>query len=311
MENVGAPTSAAPAALDVGSQVVDNSQVDSGGVEGVEAPQAQAAKAQAEQKKYLNSLKLKVNGQEYDEELPFQIEENPEAVEYLTKQLQLSKAAQAAMQENSSYKKQVNAFLGQLKGNTRQALIDMGIDPKEFAASVIEDEIKKAQMSPEQRRQQELETELNTLKEEAKRKDDEFKSKEMERLQQMEFNKIESQMMNAIEKTDLPKEPYIIRRVAEYMYTAAKHGVEITPDEAMPLVRNELLADLQRIIKVLPDDKAEEFIGKEVLDRFRKKNLAKAKQTPGSVKSSIKDVAKTAKPEAPVQKQLAKDFFGF
>lgn len=308
MENVGAPSSAAPVVDNASSQPAVDSSVQ--GIVDTTKP-VETKQAVAEQKKLLNSLKLKVNGQEFDEELPFQFEENPEAVEYLTKQLQLSKAAQSAMQENSSYKKQVNAFLGQLKGNTRQALVDMGIDPKEFAAQVIEDEIKKSQMSPEQRRQQELETELNTLKEEAKRKDDEFKSKEMERLQQMEFSKIESQMMNAIAKTDLPKEPYIIRRVAEYMYTAAKHNVELTPDDVMPLVRNELLSDLQKIINSLPEDKAEEFIGKEVLNRFRKKNLAKAKQTPGSVKAGIKDVAKTPVSKEPEQKTYAKDFFGF
>jgi hypothetical protein len=75
----------------------------------------------------------------------------------------------------------------------------------------------------------------------------------------------------------------------------------------------ELLSDLQEIINTLPEDKAEEFIGKEVLTRFRKKNLSKAKTTtPASVKSGIKDVGGNAKSEPKGGDKVDyKKFFGF
>lgn len=308
MENNSAAVAAPADALNVGaeSQAVDTQ------VEGQEVQTAEQAIAeQKAEAKRIRELKLKVHGEEITEELPFEIEEDPEVVEYLTKQLQLSKAAQRAMQENNSFQKQVNQFFKDLKSNTKAKLIELGIDPKEFAAQVIEEEIKKAQMSPEQIRQQELEEELNKLKEESKKREDEFNQKELERLREIEFEKIDTQMTAALEKSDLPKKPYVVRKMAEYMLIGANNGINLTPEDVLPIVREELLSDLQEIINTLPEDKAEEFIGKEVLTRFRKKNLAKAKQTPASVKSSIKDVGTQKVEQKQADPVNYKKFFGF
>jgi hypothetical protein len=309
MSEMNTGAAVATDALNVGSAVAE----DTANTEVVAEEGAQVAEAaQKAEARRIRELKLKVHGEEITEELPFEIEENPEAVEYLTKQLQLSKAAQRAMQENSTFQKQVSEFFKDLKSNTKAKLIELGIDPKEFAAQVIEEEIKKAQMTPEQIRQQELEEELNKLKEEAKRKEEEFNQKELERLREIEFEKIDTQMSIALDKSDLPKKPYVVRKMAEYMLIGANNGINLTAEDVLPLVREELLGDLQEIINSLPEDKAEEFIGKEVLTRFRKKNLAKAKQTPASVKSAIKDVgtkkSEDKKQEVPVN---YKQFFGF
>lgn len=297
-------------ALNVSADVGTEGQIDASGLETAQAELAQEAKkAEA---KLIRELKLKVHGEEITEELPFEIEENPEVVEYLTKQLQLSKAAQRAMQEKSTFEKQVGQFFKDMKSNTKAKLMELGIDPKEFAAQVIEEEIKKAQMTPEQIRQQELEDELNALREESKKKEEEFNQRELERLREIEFEKIDTQMSIALDKSDLPKKPYVVRKMAEYMLIGANNGINLTPDDVLPLVREELLGDLQEIINSLPEDKAEEFIGKEVLTRFRKKNLAKAKTTtPASVKSAIKDVGSKKTEEKTAEPVNYKKFFGF
>jgi hypothetical protein len=301
---------AADASLNVG-----NSQESAPIQEGVTPEQAEATHAAVKSEaKRIRELKLKVHGQEYTEELPFEIEEDPEVVEYLTKQLQLSKAAQRAMQEKSTFEKQVGQFFQDMKSNTKAKLIELGIDPREFAASVIEEEIRKAEMSPEQLKQMELEQELNRLKEEAKNREEQFNQRELERVRAVEFEKIDTQMTQALDRSDLPRKPYVVRKMAEYMLIGANNGIDLSPEDVLPLVRQDLLGDLQEVIGSLPEDKAEEFIGKEVLNRFRKKNLAKAKQptTPASVKSSIKDIGNTkAKAAQPSDKVDYKKFFGF
>lgn len=300
---------AADASLNVGSQESAPLQ------EGVTPAQAEATHAAVKSEaKRIRELKLKVHGQEYTEELPFEIEEDPEVVEYLTKQLQLSKAAQRAMQEKSTFEKQVGQFFQDMKSNTKAKLIELGIDPKEFAAQVIEEEIKKAQMSPEQLKQMELEQELARLREEAKAKEEEFNQRELERVRAVEFEKIDTQMTQALDRSDLPRKPYVVRKMAEYMLIGANNGIDLSPEDVLPLVRQDLLGDLQEVIGSLPEDKAEEFIGKEVLNRFRKKNLAKAKQgtTPASVKSGIRDVGGNAKPAQKSEDKVDyKKFFGF
>jgi len=93
-----------------------------------------------------------------------------------------------------------------------------------------------------------------------------------------------------------------------------QHCNDLNPQDVIPLVRREMFTDLQDIINALPEDQAEEFIGKEVLTRFRKKNLAKAKapgMTPATAKAAIKDAAGKTAVEKPSDKVEFRKFFGF
>jgi len=213
--------------LEVGA--MDQSQVEQPQTEGQESEEGSqqeqsAAKKEAEEVKKLNKLKLKVFGEEIEEDLPFEIEENPEVVEYLTKQLQLSKAAQRAMQENSTYKQQVNQFLSSIKSNTKEVLAQMGIDPREFAAQVIEEELKRQQMTPEQLELEELRQEKKRLEEERKKEREDFERKELERAEALEFERVENGISQALEASDLPKSPRTVQRIAYYMHEGLKKG---------------------------------------------------------------------------------------
>ena len=78
--------------------------------------------------------------------------------------------------------------------------------------------------------------------------------------------------------------------------------------DVLPLVRDEIHNELQELINALGDDKVESFIGKDVLNKIRKKNLTKAKVTPATAKAGLKDVAKTPVSKEP-EKVTFKDFF--
>lgn len=307
----------APAAdaLNVGSQSVQSeqpqAQVQERLEEGAEGQEGQENLTKAEIKR-LNKLQLKVYGETVEEELPFDIEEDPEVVEYLTKQLQLAKAAQRAMQENSSFQKQVQDFLGSFKKDTKAALLQMGIDPKEFAAQVIEEEIKKQQMSPEERERQELQEKIRKLEEERKMEKEELEKREYERLLQQEYEKVETQITSALETSGLPKSPYAVKKIADYLLVAAEKGVELSASDIAPIVREEIQREMRELIAALDEDAAEEFIGKEVLNKIRKKKLKQAKETPASLKSQIKDIGQNSKinQDKSDEKISMKKFFG-
>lgn len=281
-------------------------------------PEAPAAvvEAKKEEAKRIKQLKLKVYGQDVTEDLPFEIDDNPEVVEYMTKQLQLSKAAQRAMQEKGSFEKQVQSFVTNLKGNTAEVLREMGLDPVEFAAKVLEAEIEKEKLSPAEKRALEAEAKLKKIEEESKRKEEEFKQKEYEAYRKQIGEKVENDMIRALEKTDLPHTPYVADRIAKYMMLALNDPsgpVELSPEDVIPLVREDILRDLQGVFKGMSEDKLEEFIGKDVFTKVRKKNLEKVKtQTPATAKAAIKEVGQQQKAQLKPKdepKMLAKDFF--
>jgi len=288
-------------------------------VEGLEGAAAEGeAQTTSEAKKEaarIRKLKLKVDGQELEEELPFELDDNPEVVEYMTRQLQLSKAAQKRMAESSQLQKEVKYFLEELRKNPKKVLADpsIGIDVKQLAAQIIEEEIANAQKSPEQLEKERLENELKALQEEREREREEAREKEFARLQEMEYERYDTLISKAIETSDLPKSPYVVKKIADYMLLGLNEGIDVSPEDVLPLVRDEIQNDLREMFAVMPDEVIEKIVGKDVFNRVRKKNVAKAKSAPQPVKSAIKDTGASAKASASAndaQKKTFRDFFG-
>lgn len=268
----------------------------------------------AEAKKTLKKLRIKYNGREMDEELPFEIPDDPKAVDYMKKQLQMSKMAQTKAQEYAQLQKEAVEFIEQLRKNPRKILSDpnLGVDLKKIAAEMLEEEIENSRKSPEQLEKEKLEKELQSLKEEREREKEEMKKKEFERIQQEAYEKYDMQMSRALESSDLPKTPYVVKKMADYMLLGLQNDMDITPEDVLPLVREEMHQDLKDMFAVMPEDVIEQIVGKETINKIRKKQIAKAKQAQVIQKPKIEDAGQVKKEEGKEQKKVnMKDFFGF
>lgn len=316
-----ASSSPVPSPAEAASMPSESSEMESSGAEGGEGSseesgsEAASGESAAAKAARIRKLKLKVDGQELEEELPFEIDDNPEAVEYMTRQLQLSKAAQKRMAESSQLQKEVKYFLEELRKNPRKVLSDptIGIDVKQLAAQIIEEEIENAQKSPEQLERERLENELKSLQEEREREREETRQREFSRLQELEFERYDTLISNALDGSDLPKSPYVVKKIADYMLLGLNEGIDVSPEDVLPLVRDEVQSDLREMFAVMPDEVIEKIVGKDVFNRVRKKNVAKAKAAPAPIKSAIKDtgvVSKAGDAGKPMQKKSFRDFFG-
>ena len=267
-------------------------------------------KAQAVKK--LNSLRIKVDGQEFDEKLPFEIDpSNKEAVEYMRRNLQMSKAAQKRMGEKAQLENEVRSFLEQLKKNPKQLLTDptYGVDLKKLAAEMIEEELANAAKSPEQLAKEALERELNQIKEQRKREKEEYEQREFERIQQSEYDRYDTLMTQTLEKSDLPKSPYVVKKMADYMLMGLKEGLDVSPEDVLPLVREEILDDIRQMAQAMPLDTIEKLFGGDILTKIRKKNVAKAKSSPQTAKPKLPDVGATkSEPKKDVNSKDKKTF---
>lgn len=269
------------------------------------------------QKKLVKSLKLKVDGKEYNEDLPFEIDpSDSKAVEYLTRQLQLSKMGQARSSETATLKKQVEGFINELRKNPRKVLNDpnLGLDFKKIVQEFIEEELQNSQKSPEQLKADQLEKEVARLKEENERRQQEFNAREFERLQQQALDTYDVQVEQALSKSDLPKSPYVVKKMADYMLLGLQQGMDVSPEDVIPLVRKEMQDDLKAMFAVMPEQVIEELIGKDTLKKLRTKNIAQAKgaKLPPPV-GATKDVGvkQAPKPTEPKKKMSYKQMFGF
>jgi hypothetical protein len=254
---------------------------------------SQAQKAQAV--KQLKSLKIKVDGQEYEEQLPFNMPDTPESRDWMTKNLQMSKVAQKRMGEKAQLENEVRDFLTQLKNDPKKLLSNStyGVDLKKLAAQMIEEEISNAAKSPEQLAKEGLERELSELKEQRKRDMSENERRETDRATQMAYDQYDTQMTQTLEKSDLPKSPYVIKKMADYMLMGLKEGLDVTPEDVLPLVREEILEDIRQMAQAMPLETIEKLFGGDILTKIRKKNVSRAKSQPQTASPRLPDVGAT------------------
>ncbi len=324
-----APNTGAPAAPQAAAQPAASTPTQSQGIQPLGSP-APAAKlnaivadpnaapaTKAAATKMLKAMKIKVDGQEYDETLPFEIDgNNKEAVEYMKKHLQFSKVSQKRMGEKAQLETEVRQFLDQLKSDPRKVLADpaFGIDLKKIAAQMIEEEIANAAKSPEQLAREQLEAELKELKDQRDTEKKASEEREFERIQQMEYDRYDSLMTTALAKSDLPKSPYVVKKMADYMMMGLKEGIDVTPEDVLPLVREEILEDIRQMSQAMPLETIEKLFGGDILTKIRKNNVAKSKAPAGASKApKLPDVGatKSSKADDPNKKKITiKQMFG-
>lgn len=272
-----------------------------------------------EAKKMIKQLQIKFNGKEYTEELPFEIEDTPENVDYMRKQAQMSRLAQSSSQERAQLEKDVRNFIDELRKNPKKILNDpsIGIDLKQLAKQVIEEEIENSQKSPEQLEKEKLQAELKSIKEEREREKKEALEKDRSRLESEAIERYDVLMSQALEKSTLPKSPYVVKKMATLLELGLREGLDVTPDDVMPLVEDEIRNDIKDMFATMPDEAFEAYVGRERINNIRKKNIAKAKQAAQATSAAkVQDTGASAKKsdaankEAKDEKLSFKQFFG-
>jgi hypothetical protein len=251
-------------------------------------------------------FKLKVDGEEFEEEF------DPNDDEYITRQLQMAKVAGKRMEEFSSLQKEVVKFIEDLRKDPARVLSDphIGLDVKKLAADIIEKEIADSKKSPEQLAKEKLEAELKALKEEREREKQAALEEQKQRLTEEQYERYDILMDQALQKTDLPKSPYIVKKIADYMLVGLQNGKDVLPEDVIPLVREEVMEDLKSMFQVMPDEVVEKLVGKDKINSIRKKNVARAKEKVAVGSNKTLDVGKKAEPKETGKKVNFKTFFG-
>lgn len=296
---------------DSNEQVVAEASSEADAVEKLQANNPGLSKKEA--KKMIKQLKIKVDGKEYDEELPFEIPDDEEAKKYMTKQLQMSKMGQKRAQEKAQLENELVEFFNELKKNPKKALSNpnFGVDLKNLAKEIIEEEIANSNKTPEQIESEKIKAELEELKAQREREKEELRQRELARLQEQEYERYDMLMSKAIETSNLPKSPYVVKKMADYMLMGLQQGLNLTPDDVVDLVKEEIQGDIKDMFATMPEDVVEAFIGKDIINKVRKKSIAKAKGAPVPVKTAVKEVSKASKNESTKEdsKMTYKDFF--
>ena len=276
-----------------------------------EAEEAAKAEAKALKKKY----QIKANNKVRDIELD--LSDDKQIQEYLSKAV----GADEKFQEAASLRKQVEQLVAELKNNPLAILKhpNLGIDVKALAQQVLNEELEEMQLTPEQKKIKDLETKLKEKEEREKALEDERQAAERAKFEQEAMENLDNSITDALSKSNLPKSPYVIRRMADSMIAAMEMGYsDVTPEQVLPFVEEQILGEINRLFESSPDDMfdkvMENVVGKKHLDKYRKSKVAKTKKPANTVTAAqVKDTgasAKASEKKPAAEAKRFKDIFG-
>jgi hypothetical protein len=269
------------------------------------AKKGDISKTQAQELK--KKLKLKVDGQEYEEEIDFNDDEN------LKKHFQKSKAFDKRVSEFQSYKAQVDQLLKMLDEDPEALLEKMGKNVDELAEKRLTRKVEELKKSPEQLEREKMESELKELRDAKKKADEDRKNSELERMRNEQAQQIETDISSALDSTKsmLPKKnPLVLQRITSAMLMAMKNGYpNVTAAQVIPLVEKQWKQELNEFFNVLPEDTLEMLVGKNNFDRVRKSRVSQQKAKTQTAKQIVQETGTKVEVEDNKPKKRMRDFF--
>lgn len=239
-------------------------------------------------------LKLKVDGEEIEEEIDWNDEDR------LKRALQKEKAFDKRSQEFSKFQKQVDQFFGNLKENPFSVLEEMGMDVKEIVTEYARNAVEESKKSPEQLEQEKMQRELQELRDEKERMAKEKEESDLERMRNQHATQIQNDIRDALDDTQsiLPKNnPAVIADISKALYLAMNNGYpNATVKDVIPLVEKQYEKNFKALFDVFPEDMIEKVVGKNNLDRVRKKRVKKRKANTQTARQVAKPTNNSSSP---------------
>jgi hypothetical protein len=251
----------------------------------------------AEIQELIETFKIKVNGEERDVTLDWNNKED------IIRRLQLGESGQSAMQKASEMERNFEGELQNIINDPWKALEELGFDVDALAEERIQHQIQELKKSPEQIAHEKRDLELETLRQKLKKQEEDQEASRFDKLQQDAEFDLENQISDALSATsELPKSPYVVKRIADAMLVAMDNGRDdVTVQDVVPWVQKEINEELQGLFGSMPDKVLEQYIGNKTIDRLRQGRLTKMKT---QTAKNIQDTGKQAPEEKKEEKKI-------
>lgn len=263
--------------------------------ESQETPQKEVASPEAQAvQKMIKKLKLKVDGEEFEEDYDLSNEQQ------LIKDLQLARAAKKRMLEANNVKKDAYQIIEQYKNDPEGLIEALGERGFEAAEKILLKKLQAQAMTPEQRELMEYKRKV----EEYEKKEKFIKEQqEQEKLMEMERQQAESYqktIIDALNKTGLPKNEYLVKRAAALLKQNLKLGLDLDATDLAAEIKKEVTGMLQAVTKDADAEQALGILGDDLALKIRKRDIEKLKEKRGM---GTKTPSQTSMPRPSSQKE--------
>lgn len=269
-----------------------------------DATAAEKAEAKVELKR---RMKFKVNGKDVERDIDLSDEAG------LQELLQKGFAADERFQSASSLEKKMNEFAKLMQSDPMQALIAAGHDPDKLTEAYMQKRVEELSKSPEQQQLEKLQKEIEKERKLRETLENEKLTAEQAKVEAEYSRQLDDEITSALTSSDLPKSPYVVKRIAENLMLGIEQGNEdITVQDVLPIVERQIKDEIRQMFEAMPEDIIEKTLGTDVSTKLRKRRLSNMKKAPegaSAVKATGQSEINKTKSKEEVKPVRAKDFF--
>lgn len=253
-------------------------------------------------------MKFKVNGRDVERDIDLSDEAG------LQELLQKGFAADERFQNASALEKKMKEFAALMQSDPMQALIAAGHDPDKMTEAYMKKRVEELSKSPEQLQIEKLQKEIERERKHREGLEQEKLTAEQQKIEVEYSRQLDEEITSALSTSDLPKSPYVVKRIAENLMLGIEQGNEdISVQDVLPIVERQIKDEIRQMFEAMPEDVIEKTLGNDISNKLRKRRLASMKKPPegaNSVKQTGQSEMNKAKAkEEPAKPAKAKDFF--
>lgn len=223
-----------------------------------------------------------IDGETVEEEVDFSDKEA------LKKRFQLGHAAQKRMAEAKAAKAKAYEIVKAFEDDPANILERLGPKGREAAEKFLMKHIQNEMKSPEEREFEMTKAELAKYKEQEKQAKEAEEKQKISAQEAKYAQEFQATIIAALDKSQLPKTPYLVKRMAYIMSKNLELGLDLSPDELAAEVRAEQQGILQSISKDASAEQILAMLGPDVANKIRKYDLEKLKAKRTQVQSPAK-----------------------
>ena len=151
---------------------------------------------------------------------------------------------------------------------------------RQIAEEYLYQEIQNDEMSPDAKKAQALEQEIQRYRQKEEEEVRTKKEQEDNEILQKYSREYEQQLINALEKTSIPKDPYMVKQIVQVMSDAIEADIDLSFEEAAVLVKDSSVANIRHLLSNI--ENIDEYLGEEIMAKVRKSEINKVKKGNGS-----------------------------
>lgn len=196
----------------------------------------------------------------------------------------LADASHERFEKASQIEKSQKEYDEKLKKDFIGALVEKGLSKEQiktrFEQWYKENFIDPETMSPEQKELAELKRWKQQQEQERQEIDEQKKSAEQKEFEQKERQNYQKEIIETIEKFDLPKTRFIVGRIAYWQGINLSKGYDAPPEVVVQQVREEEQSILKNAVKsrMANPEKLVEYLGEDVVNAIRKFDVERLKK---------------------------------